>query len=276
MNSLGAIITIIFVVAWVVQGIIRVMNSDEGGKDSASKTSDADLEQRIANRRAERARQARPDRDVQIGMDQRSQLMDGRLSEVRGRDASQMSMAERIELARERARQQAGVVDQRDDAGEALERAREQAQREAQAQRDRAAMEQQAAREAAERRKSDQERQRRALARKQAEEREAREAQQRRRRTRAQRRAAQSKKSVPLADTPRRNQTSRTAQRGSKSSAPSPLGDGPTVATLKSSRGPSATRIGPLNVRTLRKAFVMKELLDKPVALRDEPDHLLS
>ena len=37
-----------------------------------------------------------------------------------------------------------------------------------------------------------------------------------------------------------------------------------------------STKVGPLDASALRKAFIMKELLDKPLALRNRQDELLS
>jgi len=53
--------------------------------------------------------------------------------------------------------------------------------------------------------------------------------------------------------------------------------DGPKMAKLASPTRPigAKTSIGTLDRARLRKAFVMKELLDKPVALRDPQADLL-
>ena len=273
MNSIGVIITVIFVVIWVVRGIASVMGQDPESRAEGQTGQKTDLDQRIAAQRARRARLA----EQQGGQ---AQALAGRQS-ASPQDLSQMSMAERIELARQRAR--SGPVSQRGQNVDEAQAGMQQAMREKQEleARQRAQLERRRqAKEQAERRKALQSRQQRAEARKQAEQQRAKAEQLERRRRRTQRQARQTRKpGQPTRQSAQPAQAagkSRTQQR--QASKPAAIGTGPLGARSvpRPTRKRGAVHIGTLDANALRKAFIMKELLDKPVALRGEQDGLLS
>ena len=94
MGGLGTIITIIIVVAWVVKGLASVKGDQDNGDKPRKHRSLEEWDEIQSQRRAEMS-------DHQES-----------LSEIRADSSApnpaQMTMAERIELARQRARQQAG------------------------------------------------------------------------------------------------------------------------------------------------------------------------
>lgn len=263
MGGLGAIITIILVVGWVVKGL----SSAVGNKDEGTQRPQRSLEEwdELQAKRRE-ARQGQQQAMSELRADSSSQ------------NPAQMTMAERIELARQRARQQAGLQGQDDQQAEALRRARAKAQQQAElqqrqnAQRQRAQREQAAQQERAERERAQQKRRR------QAEQQAQQEAQaKRQRRGNQQRRTRpQQSQSQPRAATgsKRENVVAKSMQRIHKGHEHAT----PVVAKLTSkTKGIGGVgSIGSLDRQSLRKAFIMKELLDKPIALRDPQTELFS
>ena len=253
--NLGAIITIIIVVAWVVRGLASVMGNQEGGEKKRPARSLEDWDDLQAKRR-------------EAMSEQREGLQELR-AQSGTQNPAQMTMAERIELARQRARQrarqQAGLQGQGDDRAEALRRARAQAERQAQqqreqaqqlAQRERAARQQQANRE---RERIQQQRRR------QAEQADIEAQQQRQRRSKQQPRT-QSRPAL-ITGSQRENVVAQSVKRIHKGHEHT----GPVVEkqASRSKSGLGTPAIGKLDRSALRHAFIMKELLDKPVALRN-------
>lgn len=260
--NIGAIITIILVVAWVVKGIASAMGSEpQGGKQRPARSLE-DWDEMQTQRREQRSGQ---------------QAMSQMRADSTAQDPSQMTMAERIELARQRARQQAGVQSQGDDQAEAVRRARAQAEQKAQqqrqaaqqrSQRERAAQQQRAQRQQDERLK--QQRRRQAQSQAQAEQQAKRQ-----HRTKPQRRSQQPKRAPVVATgSQRESVVAQSVQRVHQGHGHA----GPTVTKLSKSSKASggATALGSMDRSALRQAFIMKELLDKPVALRDPQADLLS
>jgi len=182
------------------------------------------------------------------------------------------SMAERIELARQRAREQSGAVSRRSgEMEDALERTRVQAEQEAEHRRQASQAQQ---------RLQELERERVAAERREAAERRAESEREARRRSRQRQnrpRKTQSKPksllaaptSVPIIDQQsgaREDPLQRINQEHAHSD--------PLVTITRKRRIGSG--LGKIDRAALRKAIIMKELLDKPVALRGEQDGLLS
>ena len=254
MGGLGTIITIILVVAWVVKGLASATGNDEEGKKRQGRSLE-EWDKLQSQRRAE--------------MSDRQEALSEMRADNSAQDPSQMTMAQRIELARQRARQQAGLPDQNDNQAEALQRARAQAQRQAQQQRQKAeqlAQQQRAERERAiQQQRAQQERvkqQRRRAAQQQSEEQA-----QRQRRNKKQQRRTQPQPARATTGSKREGVVNESMQRVH-------MGHGHTIPSVTRIASPAmatgtATAIGTLSRSNLRKAFIMKELLDKPVALRD-------
>lgn len=260
MGGLGAIITIILVVGWVVKGLSSAVgNNDEGQKRPSRSLEEWDDLQ--AKRRE--------------ALSDQQQAMSEMRAENSSQNPAQMTMAERIELARQRARQQAGLPDQDDQQAEALRRARAKAEQQAQrqrqetAQRQRAQQERAARQERAERERIQQKRRR------QAQQQAEQEAQAKRKHRSKQQRRSRSK-SQPRATTGSKRekavaQSMQRVHKGHVQSSPAvtKLADRPTAEG-------TAASLGLLDRQSLRKAFIMKELLDKPIALRDPQAELFS
>jgi len=267
MSGIGAIFVFIIIVVSVVRSIASATGNDAGGKKKSSRRGRSleEWNQLQAQRRGEQLQPTDALKQMHAQPPQAKRPPQTRI------DASQMSMADRIELARQRARQQAGGRPT-DDAAEALQRAR--ARAEAEAQRNRAAqMQQNTEREQAARQRAELQRRHQAEARARAEQQaKAQRAQQ----EQAARRTATGQK--------RQGQPSRPAKRTKPSlmlnESIDRVHQGHThqVATLHiAKRGKRAgIGIGQLNAMSLRKAIVLKELLDKPIALRNPQEDLLS
>ncbi|MEM6257088.1 MAG: hypothetical protein AAGI37_02085 [Planctomycetota bacterium] len=247
MSGLGAIITIIIVVAWIVKGLAAATGNDDAREKRRKGRSLEEWDEMQAQRR-----------------EQQQALSDMR-ADSSSPNPAQMTMAERIELARQRAREQAGVPAQQGDSqAEALRQARARAEQQAEQQRRQAAQQQRAQRERAEQqRRAQQERakqQRRRQAQRAEAEQQAQAQRQRQRRANQQQRRSQ----------PRQQPRAKTGSQRERAVAQAMPQD---TAVTKTSRRSGAigggTAVG-LNSRdALRKAFIMKELLDKPIALRD-------
>ena len=249
MSGLGAIITIIIVVAWVVKGLASVMgDQDNDGKKRPHRTLE-EWDELQAQRRAQ--------------MSDQQQALSEMHAESAQVNPAQMTMAERIELARQRARQQAGLPPQEQADTDARQRQLELAERRAREQREaelrdrrrRAEQERAAQQQRAQRERAQQQRRRQA-------QQEAEQQAQRQRRARQQRRAQPARATT---GSQREQAASRSQQRARQSrtqTSAAPLtpiaGTGLSVESFKS-----------LDRKALRQAFIMKELLDKPVALRD-------
>ena len=266
MNSLGAIITIILVVVWVVRGLASVMGSDKQEGSRSSSGGATELDQRIAQRRAERAQAA-----------QRSQQQTRVQSQTPQRDLSQMTMAERIELARQRAREGAGASQQQAPDVEARRRlqARQEAARlEAQQARQREAREQ------AELQRQRVERERRIAQRRKAAEEQARAERLERaeHKRRAQRRSASRRSNSKAKAAAQAAPQPRTSRGGPIQTQIGGHGLGKIgqIVTHSTTQSDTKATLGPFDRKSLQKAFIMKEILDKPVALRGEQGDLLS
>lgn len=261
MGSIGTIITIILVVIWVVRGIAAATGHDEQGKQNK-------LKREIERERARRLRIESGEvlGEIEVFDEAQIQSMAGGRQQPT-RDLSQMTMAQRIELARQRARQDLAGRSANGDAAEALRQAREQA-------------EQQAQREQAERRRAMQEKQRREIARQRAAERQAQAERRARRQTRAQRRATQAKQGNAATQAERHNPSAIQVreQRMREPSRQRVHATQPSATRTQCTGKRKAGRVSvsPLTAASLRKAVVMKELLDKPIALRNPQDDLLS
>lgn len=258
MSNFGILITIILVVGWVIKGISSAMgNEDEGGKQRPKRSLEEWDELQAQRREA---------------MSEQQQALSEMRSDTTSQNPAQMTMAERIELARQRARQQAGVPDQGgQQQAEVLRQARARAEQQAKQQRE-LAQRQQFAREQAEQQRNQRERERiKQQRRRQAEQ----EAQAQRQQRAKQNRRTQSTGSKPaVTGSKREGVIADSMQRihlGHEHGAPKV-----TRRVAKSGAGLSVAGLGVLDRKALRKAFVMKELLDKPVALRDPQADLLS
>lgn len=259
MNGLGTIITIIIVIAWIVKGLSSAVGNDENAKPKQGRSLE-EWDDIQAERR-------------EAGSERQDALADMRAQNAT-QDPAQMTMAQRIELARQRARQQAGLSGQDEAQAEALRRARQQAERQAQQQQQRQNAERIARQQRAERQRAAQQQAQRERVkqqrRRQAKEQAEQEAQQRQRSSKQQRRS----QSKPQATTGSRRESivDTSIQRVQTDHDQA----GPTVVRLASRSTASGTGfvLGPLSRANLRKAFIMKELLDKPVALR-HPDEKL-
>lgn len=258
MGSLGTIITVIIVVAWVVKGLASMTGNDEQADKSRKPRSLEQWDELQSQRREQLSSQQ------QALSDARSQA-----SRV---DTTQLTMAERIELARQRARQQAGVADEANGQAEALRRARLQAEQQAQAQRQQA--QQRAAQQRAAQERAVKERQRLELQRRRQLAQQQAQAQQRQ--TRAQQTQRRPSPAKPATARPVSTRQSVVAQ-SVKRVHEGHDHQGPRVqAPASAGRSISAHELGLNNRKSLRKAFIMKELLDKPLALRDPRADLLS
>ena len=255
--NLGIIITIILVVGWVIKGISSAMGNDDEGAKQRPKRSLEEWDELQAQRRE--------------AMSEQQRALSEMRSDTSSQNPAQMTMAERIELARQRARQQAGVPDQGDQQqAEVLRQARARAEQQAKQQRE-LAQRQQFAREQAEQQRNQRERERiKQQRRKQAEV----EAQaQRQQRARQNRRTQSTGTNQPAAGSQRKSIAAQSIQHvhlGHEIGVPK-------VARRSVKRGAGITvaGLGVLDRTALRKAFIMKEILDKPVALRDPQADLL-
>lgn len=259
MGGLGTIITIIVVVIWVVKGLAAATGNDENSQKKRPARSLEDWDDIQAKRRE--------------AMSDQQQTLSQMRADSSAQDPAQMTMAERIELARQRARQQAGVQGQGDEQAEALRRAR--ARAEQKAQQERQAAQQRAQRERAEQ-QQDARRQRDERAKQQRRRQEQAEQQaKQQRRTKQQRRQQKTKRpSTATTGSKRESVVAESLQRIHKSHAH----NAPAVTKLASRPRTIGTKptIGSMDRSALRQAFIMKELLDKPVALRDPQADLLS
>ncbi|MEM9347127.1 MAG: hypothetical protein AAGB26_10980 [Planctomycetota bacterium] len=246
MSGLGAIITIIIVVAWIVKGLAAATGSDDAREKRRKGRSLEEWDEMQAQRR------------------EQQQALSDMSADSSSPNPAQMTMAERIELARQRAREQAGIPAQQGDSqAEALRQARARAEQQAEQQRQRAAQQQRAQRERTEQqRRAQQERakqQRRRQAQRAEAEQQAQAQRQRQRRAKQQRRSQSGQQ--PRAKTG--------SQRERAVAKAMPQDSAVTKTSRRAGAIGSETAVG-LNSRdALRKAFIMKELLDKPIALRD-------
>ena len=253
MSSFGILIAIIVVVGWVIKGISSAMGNEDDTGRKRPKRSLEEWDELQARRREAKSEQQQA------------------LSEMRADNSSQnpaqMTMAERIELARQRARQQAGVQDQGDQQAEALRqaqsRAQEQAERRAREQRE---SELRARQRRAEQQRAQRERVKQQRRRQQAEQ-EAQAQAQRQRRAKQQRRSQSKPATRATKGSRRESVVAESMQRIHQGHDH----DGPKVTRRSKSApvGASAAGLGLMDRNALRKAFIMKELLDKPIALRD-------
>lgn len=268
MSGIGVIITIIVVVIWVVKALSAVTGNGESSSSQSDKgRSLEEWDQVQANRRAEMAERARQGDGLE---DLEAQALANAPQQTSMPDPSQMTMAQRIELARQQARQHG-------DPAEALrQQARARAEQEAQ-RRQGVAQQQQAQRERVERQRAEQARERQLAERRRAKEQRAQaEREQLEQRSRRRKSGSKTKRTAPRQPaTP----TAKPSQIKIDSMRRVHQGHdhaGPTLSALPKKRALSATSLGKLNAASLRKAFIMKELLDKPIALRSTQDELLS
>ncbi|MFN3168445.1 MAG: hypothetical protein ACE37H_15405 [Phycisphaeraceae bacterium] len=269
MGGLGSAIVIIIVITiWVIKGLQAVMNSGEDESSQRKRRSLEDWDELQARRRAEMARQRGEEPLEELYAD----------ANAGQPDPSQMTMAERIELARRRARQQqGGGVPQASDPAEALRLAQQRAEREAEQRRTQAQRDQ-AQRAQAERERAARERERQVAERR-------RKAEQRAQAEREQLRKSRSRHKRPVSGAKQAKAASRTAKLPVPAIAASSIGDKTGTARGASRlieqgagrrRKKTGVTLGPLDAASLRRAFVMKELLDKPLAMRNTQDELLS
>ena len=257
MNStIGIIVAIVVAVSWVIKGLSAATGNEEEGGRKRPNRSIEDWDDLQAKRRE--------------AMSEQQQALSEMRAESSAPDPSQMTMAERIELARQRARQQAGLPAQDAPDASAQRRERELAERRAQEQREaelrarrRRAEQERAAQE--QRAQADRAKQQR---RRQAEQQAEREAQaQRQRRAKQQRRSQSSGTKRATTGSKRESVVAESIQRIHQGQE---HGDQKTSRRSKPGAMPaSAVKLGLVDRNALRKAFIMKELLDKPVALRD-------
>ncbi|MFI4862402.1 MAG: hypothetical protein ACIAXF_17185 [Phycisphaerales bacterium JB063] len=241
MSGIGPIVILIIVIGgWIIKAV-NAMNESKAKREKSGNR--PDYEELAARRRAELQQQAQQRGPATLQATQR--------------DPSSMSMAERIEMARQRAQQQQGGqgVDPR---AEALRRQQQEAMRQRQ-QQEQAARQQRLQQEQARRQQQQQQQQR------------ARQQQQQQQQTLKQQRAAakRTQQGIRQRDerlhrashervhkTPKRDQAVRKLE-----------------AALAPGRRPkrkgALLDFGKLNRRSLRQAMILKEVLDKPVALRD-------
>jgi hypothetical protein len=279
MGGLGtAIIIVIVVTIWVIKGLQAVMGSgDDSNQAQRKRRSLEDWDELQARRRAEMARQ-RGEEPLEELYAETHDAGPQQANAAQITDPSQMTMAQRIELARQRARQQqqGGGQPQADERGEALRRAQQRAEREAEQRRSQAQREQaqraQAERERAARERERQvaERRRKAEERARAEREQLRKSRSRRKRSTSGAKQAQAaSQPVPvITPAPTQGASYRRVQKGHTHLREIGQGAG--------KRKKTGIAIGPLDAASLRKAFVMKELLDKPLAMRNPQDDLLS
>lgn len=260
MFNIGTLITLVIIVYWVV----RAVNAVAGNKDKDPKRQPQTIEDWGQDDSF-----GPEDDEYEEAHEALAQMLDGssgggatggRARPPQQVDLSQLTMAERIEMARQRARERAGGVQTR--SGEAAESARG------------AQTEQQviAQKERLEKAQADAERQR----------------------ISERRRAAQQKADIeqrkPNRSRKQRQQSNRTQLGVATGQSPSSVkaeaygrvhdGHLHTSASgsnqKKTSKAMSVVQLGALDAATLRKAFVLKELLDKPIAMRKPQDDLLS
>ena len=175
MGGLGTVIAVIIVVAWVVRGIAVVMGEQNNDGNKRPHRTLEEWDELQAKRRAQ--------------VSDQQQALSEMHTESAQANTAQMTMAERIELARQRARQQAGLPPQEQADNDTRERelelaerrAREQREAELQARRRRAEQERAAQQQRAQRERAQQQRRRQA-------QQEAEQQAQRQRRSRQQRR----------------------------------------------------------------------------------------
>ena len=273
MNTIYIIIAIIFVVSWVVNKLAALTGNETNtsGNNAERKRRSLDEWDEIqARRRAENAGQLE-----ELHLDASAQPPPPMPHQATPRDLSQLSMAERIELARQRARQQAGGQGGEDPA-EGLRQARERAEAEAQRRRQLAEQQRREQADQAQRQQAQRARERQAAERRRAQEQRARAEQEAKRRSRQRRSSSGSKRPSSGGTGAVQAGPSRVSAESYKRvhHGQSQPGSSGTGATQPIAVGPIA--IGNLDAVALRKAFIMKELLDKPVALRGPQDDLLS
>ncbi|MEO0474459.1 MAG: hypothetical protein AAF085_00625 [Planctomycetota bacterium] len=255
--NLGVIITIIIVVAWVVRGIAAVMGDQDSAQKKRPGRSLEEWDEMQAERRAQ--------------LSDKQQTRTEARPETLAQNPAQMTMAERIELARQRARAQAGLAPQdsadsdtqRREQARAEQQARQQREAELQARRQRAEQERAAQQQRAQRERAQQQRRRQA-------QQEAEQQAQRQRRSRQQQRRTRPAKATTGSQ--REQAVSRSQQRVRQSRVqPAAAQQPPTTES-----GFSVQSLKKLDRKALKQAFIMKELLDKPIALRDPQSDLLS
>ena len=253
MNGLGGIIILVIVIGgWVVKAI-NAANENKQSKGNRSNKPSVDYEA-LAERRRQELQQQAQQRRAQQGQQRQP-------TQVQQRDPATMSMAERIEMARQRDAQRRGRHVEVDQQAEALRDAQQQAQAEARGQAERARQEQVAQQRRAQQRQQQQ-------------------------RARQQNQPPQRATKPAAAAPPRRRRDLSTvaqdAQRKHKASHDRVLskkaaGDAQTreqAANLgRPKRRKALLDFCKLNRRSLRQAIVLKEILDPPVALRDTPRH---
>lgn len=253
MNGLGGIIILVIVVGgWIVKAI-SAANESKQNKGRRPGKPRLDYEALAERRRQELQRQAQQ-RRAQQGRVQPTQ--------VQQRDPATMSMAERIEMARQRDVQRRGQPTAVDEQAQALREAQERAQQQARAQAERARQEQAA-------------QQRRAQQRKLQQQQRARQQNQPAPRSAVKQAAAAGRRRRDLStvgeDALRKHQASHDRVLSKQTASDAQARE--LAANLgRHKRRKPLLDFGKLNRRSLRQAIVLKEVLDPPVALRkDQP-----
>lgn len=272
MQNLGVIIFIVIMLVSVLSSILgqkKPNQTEERKRRTLEEWDELQARRREEHRNSRNPAQAEALEELQADASRSSAP-----GQPQTPDPSKMTMAQRIELARERARQQAGGTPHQDSPGDALRRARERAEAEARRRREAAERQRQAEQDQAER----EARQREAARRRRAEEERARTQRQQSRRSRSQQRSQQSRasqaRSMKPALPPVKGKASRSIEQGDSRRAKKQSSVSGTAG--KRRRGKVGLGPGSFNAAALRKAFVMKELLDKPLALRNPQDEQLS
>ena len=279
MGGLGsAIVIAIVIIVWVVKGLSALLgNKDADANRPRQRRSLEDWDELQARRRAELAEQSRQRQSLEEidarALGQQRPMQSGPI------DPSQMTMAQRIELARQRARQQQGGVPHQadlraDEQAEALRRAQAHAEREAQRRRAIAQQQHNAQRELEQQQRAARERARQVAERKRLAEQRALAEREQQRLARASRRRsasgakqaqAEAKKGAKAQPSQMRLESYQRVHQGHEHKS---------AATRRPGLG--VPKLGPLDAASLRKALILKELLDKPLAMRNPQDDLLS
>lgn len=271
---LGVIMVIVLVGSWVAN---RVKEQQEesareqrGLRRGSSGEAKVDLDEVAAQRREQLRQMAR--QRMQQGGRGASASQGGAASGGGGQDLSSLSMAERIARARAAGRgesadqspdlRQSGWEDQQAEARRRAEqreqerRRREQEERREVQRRERAEAERRRQTEARRREREQQAQQRARQQRRQAQQRQARQQRQTQQVT-----ARRQEAIAPITDEGGARQS-----RGQVSRATKP---GPRVWGARTAGGPSAHLMAMLHGPGLRDAMVLKEILDRPIALRE-------
>jgi len=259
-SSIGVIVFLALVIGpWILKGIAAASNDraeEEKSRKRRSQREGTDYDELARRRRAE-LQQLAAQRDQQRNAPSGHIVMDQP-------DPASLTMAQRIELARQRAgqKQHGGHVDPHAQAFESMEAQHAQTQREQQIRQQRANQQKQAQQQQA---------QRKAKAQQRAQVEQARRQQQQQKQAQ-QIAAAKSHRKKRAASGTSAKQTQEAVQKPSSAAKRSRVRSATQGSSSSTSNLFAPIDLKKLDARSLRQAFVMKELIDKPLALRTDQD----